>query len=120
VEGLFVRVPSLFKVLEKSPKFAPTPRTIPVKDTFSEVEAAIVCLPDDSKYTIRTTTAALLHRARPPPHSNITKAEREALKNLKEDRGRVITKADKGNCFVVMDRTDYDEKMEALLNDRDT
>lgn len=29
-------------------------------------------------------------------------------------------KADKGNCFVVMDKTDYDTKMEALLVDRDT
>ena len=26
-------------------------------------------------------------------------------------------KADKGNCFVVMDRSDYDSKMETLLND---
>ena len=29
-------------------------------------------------------------------------------------------KADKGNCFVVMDKLDYDTKMEALLGDRDT
>ena len=29
-------------------------------------------------------------------------------------------KADKGNCFVVMDRTDYDEKMESLLSDKNT
>jgi len=26
-------------------------------------------------------------------------------------------KADKGNCFVVMDRSDYNEKMEVLLSD---
>ena len=29
-------------------------------------------------------------------------------------------KADKGNCFVVLDRTDYDDKMESLLSDRST
>ena len=29
-------------------------------------------------------------------------------------------KADKGNCFVVMDRSDYDNKIETLLNDRST
>jgi len=29
-------------------------------------------------------------------------------------------KADKGTCFVVMDKTDYDTKMEALLVDCDT
>ena len=29
-------------------------------------------------------------------------------------------KADKGNCFVVKDRRDYDEKMQKLLDDNDT
>ena len=29
-------------------------------------------------------------------------------------------KADKGNCFVVMDKTDYDKKMEELLSDHNT
>ena len=29
-------------------------------------------------------------------------------------------KADKGNCFVVMDKTDYDEKMQELLSDQNT
>ena len=29
-------------------------------------------------------------------------------------------KADKRNCFVVMDKTDYDSKLQALLGDRDT
>ena len=106
-------------LLEKGPKFAPTPRTIPVKDIVSEVEATIAHLPDDSKDAIRTTTASLLHRARLPPHSNITKAELKALKNLNNDHERVIMKADKGNCFV-MDKSDYDTKMEALLVDRDT
>ena len=29
-------------------------------------------------------------------------------------------KADKGNCFVVMDRNDYDDKMQELPNDKNT
>ena len=36
---------------------------------------------------------------------------------LKKDDSIIITKVDKGNCFVVMDRPDYDEKMQALLDD---
>ena len=32
----------------------------------------------------------------------------------------MITKVDKGNCFVVIDRKEYDEKMNALLNDKKT
>ena len=104
-------------ILEKGPKFAPTPRKIPTKDIVAEVEAAIVRLPDDTKDAIRTSTASILHRARPPLHNNISKAERKALKSLKEDDSGLLMKADKGNCFVVMNRSDYNEKMEALLSD---
>ena len=104
----------------KGPKFAPTPRKIPTKDIVDEVEAAIVRLPEDTKQSIRTATASILHRARLPPHNNISKSERKASKSMKEDASRVIMKADKGNCFVVMDRTNNNEKMETLLSDRQT
>ena len=105
-------------ILVKGPKFAPTPQKIPTKDIVDEVEAAIVRLPDDTKDAIRTSTASILHRARLPLHNNISKPERNALKSLKEDDSCLIMKADKGNCFVVMDRSDYNEKMEALLSDQ--
>ena len=107
-------------VLEKGPKFAPTPRQIPHKNIVAEVEAAIVHLPDDSKHSVRTTAAAILNRACLPQHKNINVEELKALNNLKKDKTRVIMKADKGNCFVVLDRTSYDEKMESILSDRET
>ena len=104
-------------ILEKGPKFAPTPQKILIKAIVAEVEAAIVQLPDDTKDSIWTSTTSILHRACLPVKNNISKAERKALNNLKEDYTRLIMKADKGNCFVVMDRSDYNEKMEALLGD---
>ena len=55
-----------------------------------------------------------------PPHKNITKDERKALTDLKKDDTRILMKADKGNCFVVLDSSDYNNKMNALLNDRNT
>ena len=36
------------------------------------------------------------------------------------DPRMILMKADKGNCFVVLDSTDYNNKMNALLNDRNT
>ena len=51
---------------------------------------------------------------------NTTADERKAILQLKKDKTRVIMKADKGNCFIVMDRSDYDAKMEDLLSDQDT
>ena len=68
----------------------------------------------------RMAADVVLHRARLPVHNNVSKQERRALNDLKKDQSRVIMKADKGNCFVVMDKSDYDNKMETLLNDRNT
>ena len=47
-----------------------------------------------------------------PPQPNA-----KHLKVRKKDKTRVVMKADKGNCFVVMDKKEYDEKMQVLLAD---
>ena len=43
-----------------------------------------------------------------------------ALKDLKKDESLHITKADKSNAIVIMDKADYIEKMETLLSDVNT
>ena len=65
--------------------------------------------------TARSKVAGVLKTARPPKR-NIGKEEEQALKELKEDKDIVILKADKGNCTVIMDLPDYDQKINALLN----
>ena len=69
---------------------------------------------------IRVEVKKALKRAqctpRPPP--NISKKEFQALKELKEDKGRVILTPDKGVSLVIMDRTEYKKKVEELLNTR--
>jgi len=52
--------------------------------------------------------------------SNLTKDERRALKRLKTDEDFVILPADKGRMTVVMDKTDYHDKIDALVNDKQT
>ena len=104
-------------ILEKGPKFALTPSLIPHKNIVAEIEAAINDLPDESKDAIRTTAANILRRSDPPKHKNTTAAEHKALEGLKKDKTRVVMEADKGNCFVVMDKKEYDEKMQVLLAD---
>ena len=39
---------------------------------------------------------------------------------MKNDNSIAICNADKGNCTVVMDKCKYDEKMLALLSDKNT
>ena len=51
---------------------------------------------------------------------NITKEHCGALREMKDWWDEVIMLADKGNATVVMKRSNYDEKMEQLLQDPTT
>ena len=50
---------------------------------------------------------------------NLSFKEKKELKNLQDDKNIVITKADKGNCKVIIDKEKYEEKILKLLNDKD-
>ncbi len=104
-------------ILMKGPKFAPTPLQIPHKDIVAEIEGAITDLPDESKDSVRTSVTNLLQPCQLPSHKNTSANKRKAINKLKKDKTRLVTKADKGNCFVMMDRSDYDKKMQDLLDD---
>ena len=52
-----------------------------------------------------------------PKQTNITKSEHLALENLRKDKDHIIVTADKGMALVVMDKTEYITKCEALLQD---
>ena len=52
-----------------------------------------------------------------PIHTNITKSEHLALNNLRKYKDCITVTADKGVALVVMDKTDYITKWEALLQD---
>ena len=54
------------------------------------------------------------------PDNNLTKDEQQALKRLKNDDNIVVLPADKGRVTVVMDKTDYFYKMDALVCDKQT
>ena len=49
------------------------------------------------------------------PRSNITREERKAIDELRRDKTKMILTADKGVSMVVMDRDDYNQKAESLL-----
>ena len=50
-------------------------------------------------------------------HTNITKSEHLALENIRKEKDHIIVTADKGVALVVMDKTKYITKCEALLQD---
>ena len=51
-----------------------------------------------------------------PPKPNLTKAQALALRELKRDREHIVLTADKGVAMVIMDRQDYINKANSLLN----
>ena len=67
----------------------------------------------------RAKITQILKRASPPP-DNLTPQERKAISELKSCDDIIILEADKGNCTVVMNTSDYTTKMMALFNDKKT
>nr|VZI43343.1 unnamed protein product [Spirometra erinaceieuropaei] len=68
------------------------------------------------KNLIRHQVSSLLMAHR--PRDVLSKVERDALKELRADNDLVIVPADKGRSTVVLDRTDYNQKVKSLLEDR--
>ena len=55
-----------------------------------------------------------------PSFSNVPLRFLQAYKNLKKDDTLQVTKADKSNAVVIMNKNDYVNKITALLNDNET
>nr|VZH99363.1 unnamed protein product [Spirometra erinaceieuropaei] len=72
---------------------------------------------DETKHLILQQVASLAMSHK--PRATITKAEQSALKTLRADTSIVILPADKGRSTVVMDKADYIQKANALLEDRE-
>ncbi|BHF75476.1 hypothetical protein SprV_0501857200 [Sparganum proliferum] len=71
---------------------------------------------EETKNLIRHQVSSLLMAHR--PLEVLSKVERDALRELKADKDLVIVPADKGRSTVVLDRTDYLQKVKGLLEDR--
>ena len=84
------------------------------------VSLVVRFLPESSKDSIRSRIASTIQSAS-LHDSNLTKDEQHALKRLRNDKDVVIRlPADKGRVTVVMDKTDYHDKMNALVNNKQT
>ena len=69
--------------------------------------------------SLRNEIAGALRSAK-PPKPNVTSAEKEALKELKQNEDIMILPADKGMATVILDKDTYKQKMDTMLSDRRT
>ncbi|MGR8252493.1 reverse transcriptase domain-containing protein, partial [Escherichia coli] len=108
-------------VLEKGMNFAITPKQIPYENIISNIEESITRnkIPTADAETVRQDVAVILRKSK-LPKANVTFEERKALQQLRSDKDIIVLKADKGNATVIMNTSDYEEKVKELLNDRNT
>ena len=104
------------KALAHRPNYAIVPRNPPLGDYIVAIENACNQLPQDKAEELRGEIKSGMQRIH-PPRSNITREERKAIDELRRDNTRIILTTDKGVSMVVMDRDDYHQKVEALLQE---
>ena len=87
----------------------------PIVECVTAVEQVCQKLTPGEADELRVEVKAILKKTQPPRH-NLTKEEQKAIGELKRDKTRVILTADKGVSLVVMDKEQYINKAEELLN----
>ena len=103
------------KVLALGLNFAVAPRRIPKEEIVQKLEPKLYHLPSEEASNIRVQVTEVLRQTQ-LPKSNLTKEEKDAVRNLRADKSIHILKADKGNATVILDRGVYNDKILALLN----
>ena len=107
------------EVLSLGLNFATPPKKIPFSEVIQQVEPKLRFLSKPAANNIRLLVANALSEAS-PPKPNLSKEHHRAIKDLKNNNSIHILKADKGNATVVMDRTQYDNKIQDLISDEST
>ncbi|CAB4041564.1 Hypothetical predicted protein, partial [Paramuricea clavata] len=105
-------------LLRKGLNFVGTPRRVPKKEILASVEQGIKDLTEEAKNDIRAGVFSILKHAKPLSIQNLTRGERKAIKDLKSEDTIIITKADKGNAVVIMDKAKYTEQVNEMLGDQ--
>ena len=90
-----------------------TPKQPPILEYVTAIEAACTKLSQQDTEELRAEVNRVL---RSSPQPNLTKAKNLALRELKRDRDHRVLTAGKGVAMVIMDRQDYINKANSLLN----
>ena len=106
-------------LLNLGPKFVPAPNKVPVMDIITTTELEARNLDYKNKNTVAQTlrqdVMKTLKTAK-PPKSNLTKEQRQALKELKSDNENAIYPFDKGSGLVMLPKETGKEKKKKLEN----
>ena len=107
-------------LLQKGPNFAITPKYPPLDAYITATEVAAAKLNTQEVDEFRADFNRLLKQHQHHTNCNLNPAQCRALTQLKQDNTRVILTADKGVAMVVMDKQEYINRAQALLDDTNT
>ena len=99
----------------KGLNFAISPDKIPHDEFIVATETAALSLPPTKADSLRSDIANILSKAF-PPKQNFSKEDRVHIRSLAKRKDLVILPADKGKAAVVMDSTEYKEKIKLMLS----
>jgi len=107
---------SVSSLLHKGLNFAVMPQSTPIEDILTSVEKAILSLSVEKAEEARQEIVRILKNSS-RPRDNLKRTERAALKTLKDNMNLTILPADKGNATVVLNTSEYKQKISSLLQD---
>jgi hypothetical protein len=90
---------------------------IPVKDFLCGVNKVIGCLPEETVEDIQQQTVTVL-KGYSQPKDNPTGAECRALQSLEANDLLAVLLAHRGNAAMVLGTSDYNQKINTLLQDK--
>ncbi|KFD46687.1 hypothetical protein M513_12455 [Trichuris suis] len=102
-------------VLAKGLNFIPTPKKVSFADLIARVEQSLINVEPNKANQIRGAISTILTRTKYTPKKNLTLMEMKILKDIKKDKNIIITRADKGNAVVVLNRNTYTSNVKQLL-----
>lgn len=97
------------KLLNRGLNFAIPPPSFPLEDIITDIETGIYFLPNTQKQDIRAAVKPEIARVKILPMAT-NDNYRRTIKSLR-DKKVYYCKADKGNSVVILDRSDYDQRM---------
>lgn len=106
--------------LNKGLKFAVKPRSAPLEEIISNIEAGIQYRTHNSRRNaIRYDVEQCILKvagSKITTKNNMSKGNNNIIESLRT-KNVIYTKADKGNAIVIMDRDDYDNKITQMLTE---
>ena len=99
----------------------PLPQIPPIEAYITSTEQAATKLPTQEADELRSDVNRILKQLQQHnKQCNLNPSQCRALTELKKDNNRVVLTADKGVAMVIMDKQDYINKGQALLQDTNT